>query len=134
MRDEGRPLGAGDQEPASNHRELLSLRAMVVSVAGKGGTRSRQVRSRETSASEPPMNCRNRIVGVRTGIGGHPGKSRGGDLEPGPGGIRLGGGVNPDQALCGTREPVAPMLREKLKREIPARPEYRCGAQGQNSS
>jgi hypothetical protein len=31
--DEGRPLGAGDQDQASNHRELLSLRAMVVSVA-----------------------------------------------------------------------------------------------------
>jgi hypothetical protein len=32
-RDEGRPLEAGDQDLASNHRELLSLRAMVVSVA-----------------------------------------------------------------------------------------------------
>jgi hypothetical protein len=32
-RDEGRPLEAGDQDQASNHRELLSLRAMVVSVA-----------------------------------------------------------------------------------------------------
>jgi hypothetical protein len=33
-RDEGRPLGAGDQEQASNHCELLPLRAVVVSVAG----------------------------------------------------------------------------------------------------
>jgi hypothetical protein len=24
VRDEDRPLGVGDQEPASNHRELLS--------------------------------------------------------------------------------------------------------------
>jgi transposase len=32
-RDEGRPLGSGDQEPDPNHRELLSLRAMVVNVA-----------------------------------------------------------------------------------------------------
>ena len=37
VRDEGWPLGACDQEPASNHRELLSLRAMVVSVAEKTG-------------------------------------------------------------------------------------------------
>ncbi len=37
VRDEGRPLDAGDQEPAPNHRELLSLRAMVVSVAEKAG-------------------------------------------------------------------------------------------------
>jgi hypothetical protein len=36
-RDEGRPLEAGDQDLASNHRELLSLRAMVVSVAEKMG-------------------------------------------------------------------------------------------------
>ena len=32
-RDAGGPLEAGDQDQASNHRELLSLRAMVVSVA-----------------------------------------------------------------------------------------------------
>ena len=37
VRDEGRPLGACDQESAPNHRELLSLRAMVVSVAEKSG-------------------------------------------------------------------------------------------------
>ena len=37
VRDEGRPLGACDQEPAPNHRELLSLRAMVVSVAETTG-------------------------------------------------------------------------------------------------
>ena len=35
VRDEGWPLGAGDQELAPNHREPLSLRAMVVSVAEK---------------------------------------------------------------------------------------------------
>jgi len=35
-RDEGRSLGAGDQEQAPNHCELLALRALVVSVAGKG--------------------------------------------------------------------------------------------------
>jgi len=36
-RDEGGSLGAGDQAQASNHCELLALRALVVSVAGKGG-------------------------------------------------------------------------------------------------
>jgi hypothetical protein len=36
-RDEGRALRAGDQEQASNHCELLPLRAVVVSVAEKGG-------------------------------------------------------------------------------------------------
>ena len=31
-RDEGGPLGFGDQEPILNRHKLLSLRAMVVSV------------------------------------------------------------------------------------------------------
>ncbi len=99
-RDEGRPLGAGDQAPAPNRRELLPSRAVVVSVAGKGGTRSRQVRSGETSASEPLMTCRNPYVGVETrGRVASPGRSSGGALRPGSSGARLGGGVNPDQAL-----------------------------------
>ncbi len=110
-RDEGRPLGAGDQAQAPNHCELLSLRAVVVSVAGKGGARSRQVRSGETSVSEPLMTCRNSLDGVETG--GKvvaPGTSSGGALKPGPSGTRLGGGVNPDQALlwnAGTCRPDA---------------------------
>jgi hypothetical protein len=97
--DEGWPLGACDQESAPNHRELLSLRAMVVSVAEKAGVRSRQVRSRETSESEPSMKCRKRMDGVKTGGGGCPGISLGGDLKTGPSGTRLEGGVNLDQAL-----------------------------------
>ena len=99
-RDEGRSLGAGDQAQAPNHCELLALRALVVSVAGKGGSKSCQVRSGETSASEPLMTCRNSQDDVETGgMVVAPGTSSGGALEPGPGGIRLGGGVNPDQAL-----------------------------------
>jgi hypothetical protein len=38
MRDEGGPLDAGSQVQASNHCKLLSSKAMVVSVAAKGGT------------------------------------------------------------------------------------------------
>ena len=99
-RDEGRPLGAGNQAQARNHCELLPSRAVVVSVAGKGGTRSRQVRSEETSASEPLMTCRNSLDDVETrGKVVAPGTSAGGALETGPRGIRLGGGVNSDQAL-----------------------------------
>lgn len=45
------------------------------------------------------MNCRKRTVDVETGDGGHSGISKGGDLKPGPRGIRLEGGVNLDQAL-----------------------------------
>lgn len=108
MRDEGGPLGADDQEPASNSRELLSLRAMVVSVAEKAGRRSRQVRSKETSESKPPMNCRKRIVDVRTGVGGHPGMSAGGVLKTGSRGVRLEGGVTLDQALTRNRRTCRP--------------------------
>ena len=36
IRDEGRSLGAGLQEQASNHLKLLWSKAMVVSVEGKG--------------------------------------------------------------------------------------------------
>jgi hypothetical protein len=82
----------------------------VVSVAGKGGTTSRQVRSWETSESEPPMTSRKRIDGVGTEGGGHRGISLGGVLKTGPGGTRLEGGVNQDQALIrnvGTCRPDA---------------------------
>lgn len=99
-RDEGRPLGAGDQAQAPNHCELLPSRAVVVSVAAKGGTRSRQVRSGKTSESEPLMTCRNSLDGVETrGRVVAPGTSSGGALETGPSGTRLGGGVSPDQAF-----------------------------------
>ena len=64
-RDEGRPLGAGDQEQASNHCELLPLRAVVVSVAGKGGAghvRQRRYRiAAGTRAAQPPNRAARRL-------------------------------------------------------------------------
>lgn len=62
----------------------------------------------ETSESEPSMNCRKRIVDVRTGAGGRSGMSAGGVLKPGPRGIRLEGGVNVDQALMRNRRTCRP--------------------------
>jgi hypothetical protein len=57
------------------------------------------------------MTCRNSQDDVETGgMVVAPGKSSGGALEPGPDGIRLGGGVTPDQALlwnAGTCRPDA---------------------------
>lgn len=54
MKDEGRPLGVGFQERASNHPKLLRLRAVVVSVGVKASrTYLEQVRIRETNESEP---------------------------------------------------------------------------------
>ena len=77
-RDEGRSLEAGSQVQASNHCKLLSLKAMVVSVAAKVGTISRRVRLREASASEPLMKCRNGIRRCRNrGLALLPGRVRG---------------------------------------------------------
>jgi hypothetical protein len=58
MRDEGRPFEVGNQVLISSHRKLLSAKAMVVNVAEKVGTRFRQARLREASASKPSMKCR----------------------------------------------------------------------------
>ena len=54
---------------ASNHRKVLSLRAIVVSVAGKVGTISRLVRSGEASESKPSMTVRKGSDDVETGGG-----------------------------------------------------------------
>jgi putative transposase len=66
-RDEGRPLGVGLREQASNRHKPRGLRAFVVSVVGKGGAGLRQVGIKETNASEPLMTCRNVQNGVETG-------------------------------------------------------------------
>jgi hypothetical protein len=60
-RDEGRPFEVGNQVLISSHRKLLSSKAMVGERCGKVGTRSRQARLREASASEPLQKCRKRI-------------------------------------------------------------------------
>jgi hypothetical protein len=99
MRDEGRPLDVGSQVQASNHCKLLSSKAMVVSVAAKGGTRSRQVWSGEASASEPLMTCRNAKDDVETGGASSSRDKFGGGPEACPSGIRHIGGAKPDQAL-----------------------------------
>ena len=54
------------QEQASNHPELLWSKAMVVSVAGKGGARLRQVCALETNTSEPLKKCRKRRNVIKT--------------------------------------------------------------------
>lgn len=49
------------------------------------------------------MNCRKRIVDVKTGGGGRSGMSAGGALKTGPCGVRLEGGVTLDQAFARNR-------------------------------
>src|SRR5215218_7353243 len=98
-RDEGRPLEIGSQVPASNPCKLRSSRAIVVSVAVKGGGQSRQVRSGEASESEPLMTCRNAKDDVKTGKSSILRDQFGGCPEDCPSDIRHGGGAKPDQAL-----------------------------------
>src|SRR3954451_3159373 len=98
-RDEGRPLEVRSQVPASNPCKLRSSRAIVVSVAAKGGRQSRQVRSGEASESELLMTCRNAKGDVKTGGSSSFRDQFGGCPEDCPSDIRHGGGAKPDQAL-----------------------------------
>src|SRR5215213_394453 len=98
-RDEGRPIEVRSQVPASNPCKLRSSRAIVVSVAVKGGRQSRQVRSGEASESEPLMTCRNAKDDVKTGGSSILRDQFGGCPEGRPSDIRHVGGAKPDQAL-----------------------------------
>ena len=93
------PPETGSQVQVSNHCKLLSSKAMVVSVAAKGGIRSRQVWSGEASGSKPSMTCRNSMGDVKTGGAIFSRDQRGGGPEACPSGIRQVGGAKPDQAL-----------------------------------
>lgn len=98
------------QEQTSNRLKLRGLRVLVVSVEGKGGARLRQVRFKETNASEPLMTCRNVFNRRRnretTSI---PGQGWGEPVDC-PTGVRHEGGVTLIQALVrnvGTCRPDA---------------------------
>jgi len=57
------------QGEAANRPELLRSRAVVVSVAGKGAPRARQVWAKKTSESDPLMTCRKAgIDDIETGF------------------------------------------------------------------
>ena len=62
--DGRRPPGAGFQESASNHPELLRSKGVVVNVRGKGVRRGRQVSVEKMSESEPSDDASSRIQGT----------------------------------------------------------------------
>ena len=83
----------------------------------KGATRSRQVRSAKSNASEPLMTCRNSIsMTSEPGSGDCPGMSMGGACNL----AHVASGTKAARSQIrlehGTLEPVASMLREKPKR------------------
>src|SRR5437899_8442730 len=120
-RDEGGPFEAGSQVLASNHCKLLSPKAMVVSVAVNVGTRSRRVRLREASASEPSMKCRKRIRRSQNRGVTLPPRSTRGNPEACPSGIRHVGGAKLKQALVRNVRTCPPMQRERSQAAQTAR-------------
>src|SRR5690348_10105991 len=98
-RDEGGPFEAGSQVLVSSHRKLLSSKSDGGERCGNAGTRFRQARLREASASEPSMKCRKRIRRCRNrGVTLPPGSARE-NPEACPSGIRHVDGAKLNQAL-----------------------------------
>jgi hypothetical protein len=88
---------------------------------GNGGTRSRQARLREASASEPSMKCRKRIRRCQNrGLTLPPGSARG-NPEGCPSGIRHVDGAKLNQAFVRNVRTCAPMRREKSQAAKTAR-------------
>ena len=67
MRDEGRPLGIGLQDPVSNHGKRLGHNGPGRERCRKGGT-TRQVRIEKANESEPLVMRRKRRNVIETGL------------------------------------------------------------------
>src|SRR5215472_839926 len=106
--DGGGPSGIALQGEVSNHRKLLRLRAVVVSVAEKAHM-MRQVGAGKANVSEPLLKRRKRSDVIRTGVQSLP--------RDEPGGCLLTGQVVTGAEVArarfrhqhGTWEPAAPM-------------------------
>ncbi len=101
------------QAPVPNHLKLQALRAPVVNVEEKASPRACQVKSRETSVSEPRRTCRKSLDDAKTG---------GSLVNPGavwgtpvycPHGVRHGGGVTVLWALVWNVGTFAPRSRAR---------------------
>ena len=105
--DGGGPSGTALQGEVSNHRKLLRLRAVVVSVAEKAHV-MRQVGAGKANVSEPLLKRRKRSGVIKTGVQSLPRDEPGGCLLTG----QVVTGVKVARARFrhqhGTWEPVAP--------------------------
>jgi hypothetical protein len=103
------PSGTALQGEVSNHRELLRLRAVVVSVAEKAHV-MRQVGAGKANVSEPLLKRRKRIDVIKTGVQSLPWDEPGGCLLIG----QAVTGAEVARARFrhqhGTWEPAAPMV------------------------
>ena len=114
-RDEGGSFGVAVQAETSNHLLLLHLRGVVVSESGKGRARPCQIRTVESNANEPLMTCRKRRNDVKTGRESLTRDKSGSNLLTGQTASGIKAARTRLRLLCGTWEPVTPMLREKHK-------------------
>jgi len=126
-RDGGWPPDAAVQAEASNRPLRLPLREVVVSELGKGRARPGQVRTVESNASEPLMTCRKRRNGVETGGESLLREKSGGNLFTVQAASGMKAARTRSRLLCGTWEPVTPMLREPRKGKPPKRVSTEAG-------
>lgn len=103
------------QAEASNHPLLPYSRDVVVSELGKGRARPCQVRVVESNASEPLMKCRKRRNEVKTGRESLTRDQSGRRLLTAQTASGIEAARTRFRLLCGTWEPVTPMLREPHK-------------------
>jgi hypothetical protein len=127
----GRQSGSGLKPP-----QAAVVKSDGSERCGNAGTRFRQARLREASASEPPQKCRKRIRRCQNRRLTLPLGSVRGNPEACPSGIRHVGGANLDQAFVWNVRTCASSRRwregRSRKRLQPRGREYRSGAQGRS--
>src|SRR5258706_8872880 len=112
-RDEGGPFEVDNQVVDLKPPQAAVVKSNGGERCGNAGTRFRQARLREASASEPSMKCRKRISRCQNrGLTLPPG-SAWGNPEVCPSGIRHVDGAKLNQALVRNVRTCPPMQREK---------------------
>ena len=120
-RDEGRPLGLGLQDQGPNHRKLRRHNGRGGERCGKGGTRSRQVRTGKTNASEPLMTCRKRRNVAETRLQSLVWEEARRVPADCPNGDRHEGGVRPARGSCAERGNLLPRCQGRPPSGRPTR-------------
>lgn len=87
----------------------------MVSESGKGGARPCQIRAVESNANESLMTCRKRRNDVKTGRESLARDKSGSNLLTGQTASGIKAARTRFRLLCGTWEPVTPMIREQHK-------------------
>ena len=119
--DGGRPSGAALQGEASNSRELLRSKAVVVSVTEKAHTKMCHVGIEKANESEPLMTCRKPQVTSKPGMGSLSRDEPGRQPAYWPGGVRHIGGASSIQALAWNMGTCCPDAKGEIQAAESAR-------------